>query len=503
MKTVHDNKIHEIEESLKLLARHMKEESSRLEALIKSGAGDKKLMHELDDIKKRLDEHTEPMTTDTERKLQAEVLRLEEMIHSIPKEKMIKEYSESLKVADELKKSVEMRMSIIESKMKNATHDIVSSRMEELNAFKEKFRRLEGRVNDSVSIVDSIIGSKNDEVKRVEKRMSERIEVLEDHTKKGTTHESTEYAKLSRRIDDIQDNMEKGGHSDSKEYKNLMGQMHEFREDFSSKVKHFQRKEDFMKMLGDIDGRFKDFESELRKVDMKKSHEYSSHSHDHSPHAHTSNAKEVDVEGIRKGLEEDMRKTLGKFSAEMEEMHGKLEHDSSAATKADISKISGELMNVVSRVSEIENSVDKRVASFENNRGEEPDIMDLRVDFNDIDKRLVEIELVMKDLRKTEAETRKALEHMQNFDRDTKMEATKLLTSQLSEFAKYVDRRLPDVVPRDEFTRAMIEINHKISTVETPDFSRLGRRMQSLEGKMNEIYDLLRAFSDSVPVVVE
>ena len=486
MKVAVEKRIGDIEDSLKMLARYMKDESTRLEDLASKGGSDG-LSHEVEEIKKRLDEHSEPLNTDTDKKLQAEVSRLEGLIYSIPKEKALKEYSESMKVAEELKKSVDLRLQVIEGKLRNAAQDMVSSKLEEFQTLQDRFKRLDERVADAVSVLENLKGSMHDDgMKRLEKRLTERM-------------------------DEIDSQLKKDDRSDSREYKKLLTQMQEFQDDFANKSKHFQRKEDLARMLNEIKGRFDDFESLMKKTDVKKlatNEDLDELQKELDEYRKVTEKKlsfeDVELDKMRKAFESDMKKTAAKFSETMQEMQKKVEQEAKViGSLGDMRKMSGELMAMGQRMSELETSFDKRIASVENNRGDEQDVMDLRVDADDTDKRLVEIELSIKDLKKTETEMKKALDHVQNFDTDMKMEATKLLTSQLSEFAKHVDRRIPAVVTRDEFSRSMIEMNHRISTVETPDFSHFNRRMQALESRVNEIYELLRTFGDSLPVVVE
>ncbi len=408
MKVELEKRISDIEASLRLLANYMKKEHTRLEALAKKDAGSE----EIEELKKRLDEresapHEEPMSTDMEKKLQSEVSRLEGLIYSIPREKALKEYSESMKVAEELKKSVDLRLQVVEGKIKNAAQDIISSKLEDFETLQDRFKRLDERVSNAVSILEDMKTSQDDgAAKKFEKRIKESLEEMQEQLKKENRSDSKEYKKLVDALDDMENRM-----------------------------KHFQRKEDMTRMLSEIKGRFDDFD--------------------------------------------------GKFK------------------NTDVSRLSDDISTMTQRLAEMESTFDRRLTSAENSHYDEQDVMDVRSDVDDIDKRLVEMEMNIKDLKGLETQTRKALQHLENFDRDVKMESTKFVTAQLSEFAKHVDSRLPAVVTRDEFSQSMIELNHKISMLETPDMTYVNKRMRALEDKVSEVCHLLKSFSDSFPVVVE
>ncbi|MBI2173140.1 MAG: hypothetical protein HYT73_02940 [Candidatus Aenigmarchaeota archaeon] len=450
-----EKRIGDIEASLKLLANYMKEEHSRLEALAKKGGGSE----EIEELKKKIAEresapHEESMTTDMEKKLQSEVSRLEGLIYSIPREKALKEYSESMKVAEELKKSVDLRLQVVEGKLKNTAQDIISSKLQDFETLQDRFKRLDGRVSDAVSILENMKASHDDSsAKKFEKRIKEGMEEMQEQLRKENRSDSREYKKLADALDDMENRM-----------------------------KHFQRKEDLSRTLSEIKGRFEDFEAKLKRNDTRD----------------FATKKELEeaigdigeYKKAGKSVQDEIKAIVQKEAADINNL-------------TDLKKMTDEMMTLSQRLAEMESTFERRLTSVENRNDDEQDVMDVRSDVDDIDKRLVEMEMSIKDLKSIEAQSRKALEHLENFDRDMKMESTKFVTAQLSEFAKHVDSRLPAVVTRDEFSQSMIELNHKISTLETPDMTHLNKRMRALEGKVSEIYYLLKSFSDSLPVVVE
>ena len=90
-----------------------------------------------------------------------------------------------------------------------------------------------------------------------------------------------------------------------------------------------------------------------------------------------------------------------------------------------------------------------------------------------------------------------------DMESNMKLNTVKLLTQQLNEFAKSVDRRIPNVVSREEYMRQVADLNQRIRTVEAPDLSPLGARVERLERKIEEVASMMRQMYDRVPIVVE
>src|SRR3989344_1882486 len=90
-----------------------------------------------------------------------------------------------------------------------------------------------------------------------------------------------------------------------------------------------------------------------------------------------------------------------------------------------------------------------------------------------------------------------------DIESNMKLNTVKLLTQQLNEFAKSMDRRIPNIVSREEYTRQVADLNQRVRTVEAPDLSPLGARVERLEKKIEEVVSMMRPMYDPVPIVVE
>ena len=90
-----------------------------------------------------------------------------------------------------------------------------------------------------------------------------------------------------------------------------------------------------------------------------------------------------------------------------------------------------------------------------------------------------------------------------DMEKNVKLSSVKMLTQQLNDFAKSMDRKLPNIVAREEYLREVAEINRRLKTIESPDLAPLGSRVERLEKKLDDISHMIRGLHNRVPVVVE
>ncbi len=81
--------------------------------------------------------------------------------------------------------------------------------------------------------------------------------------------------------------------------------------------------------------------------------------------------------------------------------------------------------------------------------------------------------------------------------------ALKMLTAQLQSFATVTDRKLAEIVTKEDHRRAIVNIEQKIAAIETPDISRLEQRVLYLENKLDDIHEILTTLRSRIPLVVE
>ncbi|MBI2971533.1 MAG: hypothetical protein HYY37_03920 [Candidatus Aenigmarchaeota archaeon] len=92
---------------------------------------------------------------------------------------------------------------------------------------------------------------------------------------------------------------------------------------------------------------------------------------------------------------------------------------------------------------------------------------------------------------------------IQNIEKNLELSATRFFASNLEEFSKALDRKVPELVTRDEYMRDIREMASKMRGIEAPDLTGFARRVDSLEKRINDIYQMTRNVSSRMPVVVE
>jgi DNA repair exonuclease SbcCD ATPase subunit len=141
------------------------------------------------------------------------------------------------------------------------------------------------------------------------------------------------------------------------------------------------------------------------------------------------------------------------------------------------------------------------------------------------DARLISLERRLETMEKFN-------EPVREFDKKLELKVSRYLSDQLENFAKALDKRLPNFALIEDYNKALSSmekrinelessikadvdrrlsgLNHgmrsveeKIKTVESPDLSPLANRVALLEKRMVEIIALMKSFLSRMPVVVE
>ncbi|MFH0832447.1 MAG: hypothetical protein V1900_01850 [Candidatus Aenigmatarchaeota archaeon] len=129
-----------------------------------------------------------------------------------------------------------------------------------------------------------------------------------------------------------------------------------------------------------------------------------------------------------------------------------------------------------------------------------------------IDELRLKIEMESKEFSKTLdlSEMKKIREEIlaqrktvQNLEGKLDSAAKRFFAENLEDFARALDKRLPNMVTREEFERSLKEIKQK--TPYSPDQSAipLSARVNYLDRRINEIHDMMKDFSNRIPVIVE
>ncbi len=107
------------------------------------------------------------------------------------------------------------------------------------------------------------------------------------------------------------------------------------------------------------------------------------------------------------------------------------------------------------------------------------------------------------DFDKVEQEIAAFRESLKNAERETHLKVMNVVTEQLNEFARTMDRKIPEIITRDEFLASMREIKTKLRTVESPDLTPLALRVGQLERELANISNMMHSVYNRMPIVVE
>lgn len=179
---------------------------------------------------------------------------------------------------------------------------------------------------------------------------------------------------------------------------------------------------------------------------------------------------------------------LKEFDTGMEERIKKIEAADVAVIHKRIDKLEGEVeaRNLL--------NMERRLATLE-----------------DETKKLEEIRKLLED----EGAFRVALEKRMS-DSETKMsnvekakparfeaDITPIIARRLEEFSHALDRKFPELMTRDEFERFSADVNNKLRYIEAPNVEPIEKRLEVVEKNLSDLNYALRKMLDRMPVVVE
>ncbi len=163
-------------------------------------------------------------------------------------------------------------------------------------------------------------------------------------------------------------------------------------------------------------------------------------------------------------------------------------------------------------------SMEDELAKFENveaeaietlNKMELRDVHRIKQDLDEESARRISMEKRMAELEEqieegeTPKDTGALAGRIQDIEKNMKMVSMKMLTQQLNEFAKMMDKRIPNIVSKEQYKREIADLRQRIKTVETPDLAPLGARVDRLEKKIEEAVGMMKGMYNRIPYVVE
>jgi hypothetical protein len=90
-----------------------------------------------------------------------------------------------------------------------------------------------------------------------------------------------------------------------------------------------------------------------------------------------------------------------------------------------------------------------------------------------------------------------------DIERNLEISAARFFTENLEEFAKELDKKMPQVVTHDEFAKEIKLLDGRLKKIHAPDTSGIDQRLVLLVRKISEVYAMTRSFSSQQPIIVE
>src|SRR3989344_8811963 len=92
---------------------------------------------------------------------------------------------------------------------------------------------------------------------------------------------------------------------------------------------------------------------------------------------------------------------------------------------------------------------------------------------------------------------------MGNLKNNLEMTATNFFAKNLEEFARTIDKKLPEYVTKDEYRRYYYDVSRKLERIEAPDISAIENRMQEVEIDLLNIAKMVKGLGTRMPIIIE
>lgn len=481
-----EKRLSEVEQSIKVIAQYVKEQSEKIEGELTSLKGTEAFYDPKPDIE-QLKAGVESLRTTSTQPVSLDGDRIKKSIQILRNE------------FDIFRNEASPKIQYLDKKTDKLRETVESVSLEDVEGLKKYVERVDKKVQDTLALKEEL-----DDINETLTKMKTIANKLKDfdaasYREEFDRHMSDMFGKFEasdmKKINEISEHMKSIEANDMKNLTHLAEQLkdteiHDFK-NLSSKLKHLEKLEaDEAKKLVEMVDQLKDVEiHDIRNLAK-----------------HLKESKEA--------LEEESvsRLSIDKRLAEIETKFGQLKNIESKdinQLNAAFEHLQGiemeELKGIAATIKEAKDaleeesvnrfSAEKRLAEFERTLKERQSVLEDKVNkVSEIADHIENIEGL--DIQKLSG-------RINDMESNMKLDTVKLLTQQLNEFAKSVDRRLPNVVSREEYMRQIADLNQRMRTIETPDLSPLGARVERLEKKLDEIANMMRQMYNRVPIVVE
>lgn len=489
-----EKRLQTLEASIKVIAQYVKEQTQKIENemfSIKNAPTDmphdSNLQQELDELKKRLDivatGATAPAPMDDERLRKS----LQSMRADFDNFKM--EFSPKMQYmerkTDKLKEIVDGSIGSSDFEDLKRWMEKIDKKVNETLALKEELDDAEETMTKMKGIANRLkdfdAASYREEFDKHLNQMREQMREIENHDLKS----------VSAKLDHLE-NIEAG---DLKKMTEMSEELKKFEVDDIKKIRRMEMHD--ISKISDMLEKFKDIEGHDIKSLAKKMKDTTDALEDEQVNR-ISFDKRID------DMESNFQRLKNFEDVDMKKVKNLVDHFSYVE--------SDDMKKIKEMVEQLKSMEIHDIGGLTRDIKRTKDLLeDEAVTRQAAEKRLRDVEATTNQMKRT-IETIENIEgldiskmnsRLQEIEGGMKMAAVKFLTQQLNDFTKSLDRKIPNIVSREEYVRQIADMNQRIRTIEAPDLAPLGMRVGRLESKIEEIANMMRSMYNRIPIVVE
>lgn len=480
-KQVHDieNQLNDVEKSVELIAKHVKNQLSEMKKRVeeKGEKGETSETAEGTETAKRID--------DIEASVKTITAHVKNQLNSA-KQEMHNVYQKDL---DEIK-----------NKLRAASPD---SRIHSLEAkLSEQVHRLEGYIQDTSKVAsDEVKQELRDELTRLEDLFYSSEKML---TEQGMGH-------YVEKLNKIKQNMER--------YVNVKMQLTETRmNELSDSIKGMKDS-----VMLDVDEKIAEQAKEMSKKfsGFETVEDFARFRERIEKHI---SAEDIEIEDTRKEIEKNMKKVLQKVEEEAEEFRKTLNSKEIHAIRKDISEIRKEMetekaekLSMQKEVDDLQHTIassnlKEELESLRKRMEEESALkLSLQKEMDDFQQMVADMKkkysalkgVEHMDFEKLQDEIESFREKVKHAEQDSHMKTMNLITQQLEEFSKSMDKRIPEIVTQSQLQEHLGHMRKKMKNIQSPDLTPLALRVEKLEHDVERVVRMMEEMYNRLPVVVE
>ncbi len=549
-------RLREMEASIKAIAQFVKDQTEKLEEQLGSkGANDiEYLKDEMEELKRRIESFGDEKEFSRlqfkkldklEENLDERISKLEENARQKGDEKLKKTLQDTRAGLDSLRRDLMSKVQFMEQKMDKINRPELN--LEDLTMGVEKLEREVKELRDQRKAAPDyrkeLDRASSEIMSGVKSRMSEHERVLNDISDKiGNFDPHTQIEELRNdvysKINKIQNSAQPASNDELEQLTEKVGMIdRKLNESLMTNSRLADVERNLTEMRTTL-GKMKGFDADSYKKELEK------HIASIQPARHYS-AGDNDIEQIKEALEDEsvsrvsLEKRLDDMASKLENYEKYMRDSLSQANKTgfndvkninksleqirdhelkEIRELANQLVKereemekeVVNRMS-LERKVNEMEQKMKNINMAAEEVEDLDIDRVSLERRVQLIDNKLRDMQGSlqklgnleNLDMPKLAGRLQDMESNMKMQTIKILTQQLNDFAKSLDRRLPNIVSREEYMRQIADINQHMKTIEAPDLSPLGARVSRLEKTIEEVAAMMRSMYNRVPIVVE